>query len=160
MCNISTDLWLFTPPDKEPHSQSSQPCEGNRLHIQPARYRELSCGIKYYREQVSFHGKVDSCQHPFSETVFLCIGLVAVPVLSDWPQLLSVGRPRWRSQTKGLVSSWLVGKSSNNVNCGHWKSVFHTVCVIIATLFSNCILCKYCTFFVYNYFGTCEICIY
>lgn len=94
------------------------------------------------------------------DSAFFCAGLVAVPVLSDEPQLLSLGRPRWRNQTKGLVPSWLLGKSSNNVNCGHWKSVFHTVCVIIATLFSNCILCKYCTFFVYNYFGTCEICIY
>lgn len=43
---------------------------------------------------------------------------------------------------------------------GIGNSVFHTMCVIIATLFSNCILCKYCTFFVYNYFGTCELCIY
>lgn len=29
---------------------------------------------------------------------------------------------------------------------GIGNSVFHTMCVIIATLFSNCILCKYCTF--------------
>lgn len=29
---------------------------------------------------------------------------------------------------------------------GIGNSVFHTMCVIIATLFSNCILCKYCIF--------------
>lgn len=29
---------------------------------------------------------------------------------------------------------------------GIGNSAFHTVCVIIATLFSNCIECKYCTF--------------
>lgn len=30
---------------------------------------------------------------------------------------------------------------------GIGNSVFHTMCVIMATLFSSCTMCKYCTFF-------------
>lgn len=46
-----------------------------------------------------------------------------------WPTAAALSRcPRRRTQTKGLVT-WMLGASSNDVNCGHWKlCVSHHVC--------------------------------
>lgn len=52
-------------------------------------------------------GKAGSYQplHLLGDCVLICVGLVVLPGLTDQPQLLLVGCPRWGSHTKGLVTS-------------------------------------------------------